>query len=83
MTNNYNSPAKDFVDIAIEIDTGPEVIAGSTRLKAGTFMAEILEYYFSPLYRPDNFIEIQKKIIKRKIKHKLKQRKKLIRADKK
>lgn len=42
ITNNYNSPAKNFVDIAIEIDTGPEVIAGSTRLKAGTSQKMVL-----------------------------------------
>ena len=42
ITNNYNSPAKAFVDVAIEIDTGPEVIAGSTRLKAGTSQKLVL-----------------------------------------
>lgn len=42
ITNNYNSPAKTFVDVAIEIDTGPEVIAGSTRLKAGTSQKLVL-----------------------------------------
>lgn len=42
ITNNYNSPAKAFVDVAIEIDTGPEVIAGSTRLKAGTSQKMVL-----------------------------------------
>jgi len=30
------------VDIAIEVDTGPEVIAGSTRLKAGTVQKLVL-----------------------------------------
>ncbi|MCX7796283.1 MAG: N-acetylmuramic acid 6-phosphate etherase [bacterium] len=45
ITNNYNSPAKDFVDIAIEIDTGPEVIAGSTRLKAGTSQKLVLNMF--------------------------------------
>ena len=45
LTNNYNSPAKDFVDIAIEIDTGPEVIAGSTRLKAGTSQKMVLNMF--------------------------------------
>lgn len=45
VTNNYNSPAKDFVDVAIEIDTGPEVIAGSTRLKAGTSQKLVLNMF--------------------------------------
>jgi N-acetylmuramic acid 6-phosphate etherase len=31
-----------FADIAIEVDTGPEVIAGSTRLKAGTVQKLVL-----------------------------------------
>jgi len=42
ITNNYNSPIKNLVDVAIEIDTGPEVIAGSTRLKAGTSQKMVL-----------------------------------------
>ncbi|MDN4609231.1 N-acetylmuramic acid 6-phosphate etherase [Sporosarcina highlanderae] len=33
---NKNAEISSFVDVAVEIDTGPEVIAGSTRLKAGT-----------------------------------------------
>lgn len=45
VTNNYNSPAKGFVDVAIEIDTGPEVIAGSTRLKAGTSQKLVLNMF--------------------------------------
>lgn len=45
VTNNYNSPAKNFVDVAIEIDTGPEVIAGSTRLKAGTSQKLVLNMF--------------------------------------
>ena len=45
VTNNYNSPAKSFVDVAIEIDTGPEVIAGSTRLKAGTSQKLVLNMF--------------------------------------
>lgn len=36
LTCNKNSKMKKVADIAIEIDTGPEVITGSTRLKAGT-----------------------------------------------
>ncbi|MBC7320835.1 N-acetylmuramic acid 6-phosphate etherase [bacterium] len=45
VTNNYNSPAKGFVDVVIEIDTGPEVIAGSTRLKAGTSQKLVLNMF--------------------------------------
>lgn len=33
---NKNAEISPFVNVAVEIDTGPEVIAGSTRLKAGT-----------------------------------------------
>ncbi len=36
MVNNPNSPAAALADIAVELLTGPEVIAGSTRLTAGT-----------------------------------------------
>lgn len=42
ITNNYGSPIKHLVDVAIEIDTGPEVVAGSTRLKAGTSQKMVL-----------------------------------------
>jgi len=45
VTNNYNSPAKSFVDVAVEIDTGPEIIAGSTRLKAGTSQKLVLNMF--------------------------------------
>ncbi|SDR81133.1 N-acetylmuramic acid 6-phosphate etherase [Friedmanniella luteola] len=33
---NPGSPISALADVAIEVDTGPEVITGSTRLKAGT-----------------------------------------------
>lgn len=33
---NKNAEISQYVNVAVEIDTGPEVIAGSTRLKAGT-----------------------------------------------
>ncbi|MCM3744069.1 N-acetylmuramic acid 6-phosphate etherase [Sporosarcina luteola] len=33
---NKKAEISPFVDVPVEIDTGPEVIAGSTRLKAGT-----------------------------------------------
>jgi N-acetylmuramic acid 6-phosphate etherase len=36
LASNRDCPLRDAVDIAITPDTGPEVIAGSTRLKAGT-----------------------------------------------
>ena len=36
ISNNPESRLSTLVDVAIEVDTGPEVIAGSTRLKAGT-----------------------------------------------
>jgi len=36
ISNNKNSLMSVFSDVSIEVDTGPEVIAGSTRLKAGT-----------------------------------------------
>ena len=34
--NNAGSPAADRADVAVELLTGAEVLAGSTRLKAGT-----------------------------------------------
>lgn len=33
---NPRAPISEVADIAIEIDTGPEILTGSTRLKAGT-----------------------------------------------
>ncbi|WP_425144836.1 N-acetylmuramic acid 6-phosphate etherase [Deinococcus sp.] len=36
VSNNPGSPLLHLVSIAIALDTGPEVISGSTRLKAGT-----------------------------------------------
>jgi N-acetylmuramic acid 6-phosphate etherase len=36
ITNNPNSPIARAAKIAIEINSGPEIIAGSTRLSAGT-----------------------------------------------
>jgi N-acetylmuramic acid 6-phosphate etherase len=42
LTSNRNSPAARFADITIAPQTGPEVIAGSTRLKAGTAQKLIL-----------------------------------------
>ncbi|MGH9338256.1 MAG: N-acetylmuramic acid 6-phosphate etherase [Acidobacteriota bacterium] len=39
---NRETPISGEVDIAIEVDAGPEVIAGSTRLKAGSAQKMIL-----------------------------------------
>lgn len=36
IANNPNSPLEELVDHAIFLNTGPEVVTGSTRLKAGT-----------------------------------------------
>ena len=36
LTCNPNSPLEAAAELAIVVDTGPEVIAGSTRMKAGT-----------------------------------------------
>ena len=42
LTSNRNSPAHRWADIIIAPQTGPEVIAGSTRMKAGTAQKLIL-----------------------------------------
>lgn len=42
LTCTPGSPLGQTADVAIEIETGPEVIAGSTRLKAGTVQKVIL-----------------------------------------
>jgi N-acetylmuramic acid 6-phosphate etherase len=39
---NRNTPLSGEVDLAIEVETGPEVLAGSTRMKAGTAQKMIL-----------------------------------------
>lgn len=39
---NKNSLLSQFTDVAIEVDAGPEVLTGSTRLKAGTCQKIIL-----------------------------------------
>lgn len=36
LTSNLHSTISRFADVAIEVDTGPEVLSGSTRLKAAT-----------------------------------------------
>jgi len=42
VTCNPGSPLARAADIAIEVETGPELIAGSTRLKAGTVQKLVL-----------------------------------------
>ena len=42
LTSNARSRMARGVDIAIEVETGPEVVAGSTRLKAGTVQKLVL-----------------------------------------
>ncbi|HVP64200.1 MAG TPA: N-acetylmuramic acid 6-phosphate etherase [candidate division Zixibacteria bacterium] len=42
VTANPGSPITKLVDIAIAVDVGPEVIAGSTRMKAGTMQKLVL-----------------------------------------
>ena len=39
---NINSPIGEIADISISVDVGPEIIAGSTRMKAGTAQKMIL-----------------------------------------
>lgn len=42
ITCNKNSKLAEYADVAIEVDAGPEVLTGSTRLKAGTCQKMIL-----------------------------------------
>jgi N-acetylmuramic acid 6-phosphate etherase len=42
ITCNIGSRLSEFADVAIEVDAGPEVLTGSTRLKAGTCQKIIL-----------------------------------------
>lgn len=42
IVNNKNSKLKEYADTAIELATGPEVISGSTRMKAGTSQKLVL-----------------------------------------
>lgn len=39
---NTNAEVSAYVDVAVEVETGPEVLSGSTRLKAGTAEKMIL-----------------------------------------
>ncbi len=49
VTNNPGSPLARAVDAPIELDTGPEVISGSTRLKAGSAQKIALNTFSSSL----------------------------------
>lgn len=42
ITCNPNSEMSKYADVAIEVDTGPEILAGSTRMKAGTAQKLVL-----------------------------------------
>lgn len=42
ITNNFHKPIHDVSKISVTMDTGPEVIQGSTRMKAGTSQKMIL-----------------------------------------
>ena len=42
VANNPDSPLARLADIAITLDTGPEIVAGSTRMKAGTSQKMLL-----------------------------------------
>lgn len=49
VTSNPDAPLAELADIVIAADTGPEVIAGSTRLKAGTAQKLILNSFSTTL----------------------------------
>jgi N-acetylmuramic acid 6-phosphate etherase len=49
VTANPEAPLRPLADIVIAADTGPEVIAGSTRLKAGTAQKLILNSFSTTL----------------------------------
>ena len=42
VTNNPGSPLEDAAELAIVVETGPEVVTGSTRMKAGTAQKMVL-----------------------------------------
>ena len=42
LVNNHNTPMSKVADVKIELNTGPEVLTGSTRLKAGTSQKIVL-----------------------------------------
>jgi N-acetylmuramic acid 6-phosphate etherase len=45
VVNNPSSPIADECDLAVEVLTGPEVVSGSTRLKAGTAQKLVLNTF--------------------------------------
>ena len=47
--NNPNAPVAELAEIGITLDTGPEVISGSTRLKAGSAQKMALNAFSSAL----------------------------------
>ena len=47
VANNPNTPVSQLADIGITLDTGSEVISGSTRLKAGTAQKILLNTFSS------------------------------------
>ncbi|WP_432882193.1 N-acetylmuramic acid 6-phosphate etherase [Kribbella sp. CA-245084] len=49
VTSNPDAPLAPLADVVIAADTGPEVIAGSTRLKAGTAQKMILNAFSTTL----------------------------------
>jgi N-acetylmuramic acid 6-phosphate etherase len=49
LANNPDAPVADGADIGITLDTGPEAISGSTRLKAGTSQKIALNTFSSAL----------------------------------
>ncbi|WP_329003406.1 N-acetylmuramic acid 6-phosphate etherase [Kribbella sp. NBC_00709] len=49
ITSNPDAPLAPLADVVIAADTGPEVIAGSTRLKAGTAQKMILNAFSTTL----------------------------------
>jgi N-acetylmuramic acid 6-phosphate etherase len=49
ITSNPNPPLAGHVDVMIAVDTGPEAIAGSTRLKAGTAQKLLLNSFSTAL----------------------------------
>ena len=49
IVNNRGAPLAAAADIGVELDTGPEVISGSTRLKAGTAQKIALNTFSSSL----------------------------------
>lgn len=49
VTSSLTSPLTDLADITIVTDTGPEVVTGSTRLKAGTAQKLVLNGFSTAL----------------------------------